>query len=360
MKVAVRTTLPCSIDAAWEALHTPDIFREVSAPFTKFRTDAGSSLPPRFTTEADYPVTVMAMGLIPIGRQTINLTDHVSDWAHRSVVDSGRGESGALSALRNWRHEMSLTAREDGRVDFSDQLTASAGLLTPFAWCGLQLFWWWRKYRLLAITRSLDRPITRTWNQRYRAKSAMWSGKVNPVLAEVASTLTPGKALDVGCGEGADAIHLAELGWDTLGVEASSVALWRAHREATARRRDSTPRSVSWRVADISQPWSWRSEQFDFVSLQFIHTDSETRARIWSEALASVAPGGTLLIVGHDVSDAEKGIRRPPAEMCFDVNELTRVVPSDWSRVDARVRERTQLIDGAETTVGDVVLISQR
>jgi SAM-dependent methyltransferase len=360
MKVSVRTSLPCSIDAAWEALHTPGIFRQVSAPFTTFRTEPGEDLPERFSTGTDYPVTGMAMGLIPIGRQTIYLTDHVSDWAHRSVVDSGRGESGALAALRNWRHQMSLTAREDGRVDFSDQLTASAGLLTPFAWVGLQLFWWWRKFRLVAITRGLDRPITRTWNQRYRAKSAMWSGKVNPVLAEVASTLTPGKALDVGCGEGADAIHLAELGWDTLGVEASSVALRRAHQEASARTQDSQSLSIDWQVADISQPWTWRDEQFDFVSLQFIHTDSDTRRHIWSEAMASVAPGGTLLIVGHDVSDAEKGIRRPPAEMCFDVNELTDAVPRDWSRVDAGVRERTQLIDGVETTVGDVVLIAQR
>jgi SAM-dependent methyltransferase len=360
MKVSVRTTLDCSIDTAWEALHTPEIFRKVSAPFTTFHTEAGRDLPERFSTDTSYPVTVKAMGSIPMGRQTIHLTDQVEDWATRTVIDSGRGESGALSSLTQWRHEMSLRARADGRVDFSDQLTTDAGLLTPFAWLGLTFFWWWRISRLKAFAKGWDADITTTWNERYRGRTSMWSGKVNPVLADVAATLAPGRALDVGCGEGADAIHLAEAGWNTLGVEASSVALWRAHGEALKRASGKKPLKVNWQVADISQPWSWRDGDYDLVSLQFIHTDSPTRAQIWSEAVASVAPGGTLLIVGHDASDAEKGIRRPPQEMCFSVDELLDAVPSDWASVSAEVRERTQVIDGSETTVSDVVLVARR
>jgi len=360
MKVSVRTTLPCSIDAAWEALHTPAVFRRVSAPFTTFRTEPGEDLPERFLTGTSYPVTVMAMGLIPIGQQTIYLTDQVDEWSSRTVVDSGRGESGPLAALRNWRHQMSLTAREDGRVDFSDQLTASAGVLTPLAWLGLRVFWWWRLRRLTSLAKTWDAPATRMWNERYGQRSSMWSGKVNAVLADVAGTLTPGTALDVGCGEGADAIHLAEAGWDAVGVEASSVALWRAHREASTRSTARKPLSVNWQVADISQPWSWRNSQYDFVSLHFIHTDQTTREHIWSEAVSAVAPGGTLLIVGHDASDAERGIRRPPVEMCFDIDELLGAIPSDWTSVNAEVRERTQVIDGEETTVSDVVLVATR
>ena len=360
MKVSVRTTLPCSIDAAWEALHTPAVFRRVSAPFTTFRTAPNEDLPERFSTDTSYPVTVLAMGLLPIGRQTIYLTDHVDGWSSRTVVDSGRGESGALAALRNWRHHMSLTAREDGRVDFSDQLTASAGALTPLAWLGLRFFWWWRLRRLTSLAKTWDSAVTTTWNKRYGQRSSMWSGQVNPVLAKVAATLTPATALDVGCGEGADAIHLAEAGWDTVGVEASSVALWRAHREASTRRTAEKPLSVNWQVADISGPWSWRDREYDLVSLQFIHTDQSTRKHIWSEAVSSVAPGGTLLIVGHNASDAERGIRRPPREMCFDMDELLSAIPSDWTSVNAEVRERTQVIDGEETTVSDVVLVATR
>ncbi len=359
MKVSTSATLECSIDAAWDALHTPAVFRKVSAPFTSFHTEPGQNLPTRFETNRDYPVTVMAAGVLPLGRQTIRLVDEFRSWAERTVEDCGRGENGPLAMLRNWRHRMTVTARPDGKTDFSDVLTADAGWLTPFAWLGLQVFWLWRRARLRSLSKSFDAPVTRSWNQRYAGKSAMWSGKVNPVLKAVAEGLAPGRALDVGCGEGADALHLAQLGWDTLGVEASPVALWRAHDEATSRSA-ATPLRVDWLVADILQPWDWCKGAYDLVSLQFIHTDPASRAHIWAEALDAVAPGGTLLIVGHDEADAARGVRRPPPELCFGVDDLQALVPRDWSSVVSEVRERTQIVDGEEKTVGDVVLIATR
>jgi SAM-dependent methyltransferase len=359
MKVSTRATLNCSIDSAWDALHTPAVFREVSAPFTSFRTDPGAELPERFDIDTDYPVTVMALAVMPLGRQTIHLVDEVRSWADRTVEDCGRGESGPLAMLRNWRHRMSITARPDGRTDFCDTLIADAGWLTPFAWLGLQVFWLWRRTRLSALSKGFDSAITRQWNQRYAGKSAMWSGNVNPVVESVVGKLPPGRALDVGCGEGADALFLAQLGWNTLGVEASSVALWRAHQEASSR-SSTTSLPVDWRVADIAQPWQWREGEYDLVSLQFIHADPETRSRIWAEALAAVAPGSTLLIVGHDESDAAQGVRRPPAELCFDIEELRNLVPNEWTSVVTEVRQRTQVVDGEERTVGDVVLVATR
>jgi SAM-dependent methyltransferase len=359
MKVSTRATLNCSIDSAWDALHTPAVFRTVSAPFTSFRTEPGTELPEHFDINTDYPVTVMALGVMPLGRQTIHLVDEVRSWADRTVEDCGRGESGPLAMLRNWRHRMSVTARPDGRTDFSDTLTADAGWLTPFAWLGLQVFWLWRRARLRSLSKSFDAPVTRSWNQRYVEKRAMWSGNVNPVLEAVAEGLTPGRALDVGCGEGADALHLAQLGWETLGVEASSVALWRAHEEATSRSA-TPPLRVDWRVADMARPWNWREGEYDLVSLQFIHTDPASRAHIWAEALDAVAPGGTLLIVGHDEADAAKGVRRPPPELCFGIDDLRALVPRGWSSVVSEVRERTQIVDGEEKTVGDVVLVAVR
>jgi SAM-dependent methyltransferase len=359
MKVSTSATLECSVDAAWDALHAPAIFRNVSAPFTSFRTEPREDLPTRFQTNRDYPITVMAARVVPLGRQTIHLVDEIGTWAERTVEDRGRGESGPLSMLHNWRHRMTVTARRDGKTDFSDVLTADAGWLTPFAWLGLQVFWLWRRARLTALSKNFDAAITRSWNGRYAEKSAMWSGKVNPVLEAVAEGLAPGRALDVGCGEGADALHLAQLGWDTLGVEASSVALWRAHEEATSRSA-TTPLRVDWRVANIAEPWHWREGEYDLVSLQFIHTDPASRAHIWAEALNAVAPGGTLVIVGHDEADAAKGVRRPPAELCFDVDQLRALVPKDWSAVFSEVRERIQVVDGEEKIVGDVVLIASR
>lgn len=361
MKIRTSAILPASIDSVWEALHTPAVFTAVSAPFTVFGTKDVTGLPPRFSSERDYEVIVSAFGLIPMGNQIIHLVDEVTSWKTRRVTDQGRGVSGPLSLFTGWRHEMSVSARPDGQTDFRDVLHIDTSVWSVLAWPGMQLFWLWRGMRLRALAKTFDSPITHSWNQRYLSKGAMWSGKVNPVLEDVARTQPPKRALDVGAGEGADALFLAELGAETLAVEASSVGVYRGVAEQEAREQKSGARlPVSWRVADISRPWSWREEEFDFVSLQFVHTDEDTRARIWAEAVAATAEAGVLLIVGHDASDASRGIPRPPADRCFSKEELLAAIPCDWRSREVTLRERTQIIQGAETTVADIVLVAKR
>lgn len=361
VKIRTQATLPASIDSVWEALHTPAVFTAVSAPFTVFGTKDPEGLPERFESDPDYEVIASAFGLIPMGSQIIHLVDEVTSWASRKVTDLGRGVSGPLASFTGWRHEMSVSARADGKTDFRDVLHIDTSLWSVLAWPGMQLFWLWRGMRLRALARTFDSPITHSWNERYLSKGAMWSGKVNPVLEEVARTHAPKRALDVGAGEGADALFLAELGAETLAVEASSVGVFRGVTEQKAREAQSgVSLPVSWRVADISQPWSWRAGEFDFVSLQFVHTDQETRASIWAEAVAATAEGGVLLIVGHDVSDASRGIPRPPANLCFTQEELVAAIPETWSSTEVTLRERTQLIQGNETTVADIVLVATR
>ena len=96
------------------------------------------------------------------------------------------------------------------------------------------------------------------------------------------------------------------------------------------------------------------------MSLQFIHTDPSTREAIWSEAMKAVAPGGMLLIVGHDSADAEAGIPRPPATACFTEAEATAAIPTGWASVSARTVTRQQLIGDREVTVADIVLEAVR
>jgi SAM-dependent methyltransferase len=361
VKIKTRATLPASIDSVWEALHTPAVFTAVSAPFTVFDTPDAQQLPNRFEPERDYVVIAKAFGLVPMGQQIIHLVDDVDSWTSRSATDQGHGVSGPLSVFTGWRHQMSVNARPDGQTDFRDVLHIDTSVWSVLAWPGMQLFWLWRGMRLRALAKTFDSPITRAWNERYLSKGAMWSGKVNPVLEEVARTHCPKRALDVGAGEGADALFLAELGAETLAVEASSVGVYRGVLEQETRQAQSGARlPVSWRVADISQPWSWREGEFDFVSLQFVHTDQETRASIWSEAVSATAKGGVLLIVGHDVSDASRGIPRPPADRCFSKEELLAAIPSDWSSTEVTLRERRQLIHGNEMTVTDIVLVAKR
>ncbi len=73
------------------------------------------------------------------------------------------------------------------------------------------------------------------WDRRYSEAGPVWSGRVNPTLKEVAASLDPGRALDIGCGEGGDAVWLAEHGWTVVGLDLSSVALRRAEAAAAER-----------------------------------------------------------------------------------------------------------------------------
>ena len=133
------------------------------------------------------------------------------------------------------------------------------------------------------------------WESRYRERDRIWSGRVNARLADVARQLPPGRALDLGCGEGADAIWLAENGWEVVGVDISETAVGRARAEAAAR-------GLADRVsfAQTNLPEDFPQGQFDLVSAQFLHSMVHLdRDRIFARAARAVAPGGTLLIVDH-------------------------------------------------------------
>jgi SAM-dependent methyltransferase len=133
------------------------------------------------------------------------------------------------------------------------------------------------------------------WEEHYSATPQVWSGRVNARLAEVAPTLDGRRALDLGCGEGADAIWLAEQGWTVTAVDVSTTALTRAREAATSR-------GVADRIDFVERDLTRELPvgPFDLVSAQFLHsTVAMDRSAVLRRAAASVAPGGTLLIVDH-------------------------------------------------------------
>ena len=137
--------------------------------------------------------------------------------------------------------------------------------------------------------------VKQHWEDRYAERERIWSGRVNAHLAEIAAPLTPGRALDLGCGEGGDSLWLAEHGWQVLGVDISETALARAGAEASARGLTKRVRFVQTNLSE-----TFPEGTFDLVSAQFlqslVHLDRE---RIFSAATAAIAPGGVLIIVDH-------------------------------------------------------------
>ncbi|MFJ2175011.1 SAM-dependent methyltransferase [Streptomyces sp. NPDC087851] len=134
------------------------------------------------------------------------------------------------------------------------------------------------------------------WDGRYGVSERIWSGEPNTVLVRETTGLPPGRALDLGCGEGADAVWLAERGWHVTATDISRVALGRAARHAADA---GVADRIDWQWHDLTA--TFPTGGFDLVSAHFLHSPSEEfpRERILRAAAASVAPGGTLLIVGH-------------------------------------------------------------
>ncbi|MFE2722142.1 class I SAM-dependent methyltransferase [Kitasatospora sp. NPDC059327] len=140
----------------------------------------------------------------------------------------------------------------------------------------------------------LGDPAARAeWDGRYAERRQLWSGRPNGALVAEVAGLAPGRVLDVGCGEGADALWLAGAGWDVTALDVSGVALERAAGHARA-----TGLTVRWVHAGLAEAVLPRAS-FDLVSAQYPALPRTPGAAAERALLAAVAPGGVLLLVHH-------------------------------------------------------------
>lgn len=142
-------------------------------------------------------------------------------------------------------------------------------------------------------------PDTRTpaeyWEARYADGHTRWSGNVNASLATEVATLTQGTALDVGCGQGGDAIWLAAQGWTVTATDVAQSALDTGAGRAAAA---GVAKAITWEQHDLGV--SFPAGAFDLVTASFLHSPVELpRTAILRRAAAAVAAGGTLLVIGH-------------------------------------------------------------
>lgn len=143
-----------------------------------------------------------------------------------------------------------------------------------------------------------DAAVRAEWDGRYADLHQMWSGSPNGALVAEVEALAPGRALDVGCGEGADAVWLALRGWDVTALEVSGVALARAAGHA-----QDAGVSVRWMHAALAEA-GLPAQSFDLVSAQYPALLRTPDAAAERALLAAVAPGGVLLVVHHAGMDS--------------------------------------------------------
>ena len=144
-----------------------------------------------------------------------------------------------------------------------------------------------------------DPAVQAEWDRRYAEREQLWSGQPNGALVAEVANLTPGRVLDVGCGEGADAVWLARQGWDVTALEVSGLALRRAAQ--LARDAGVTVRWVHAGLAEAALP----PGSFDLVSAQYPALLRTPNAAAERALLAAVAPGGLLLVVHHAGMDTQ-------------------------------------------------------
>jgi len=177
------------------------------------------------------------------------------------------------------------------------------------------------------------------WDERHAARQPIESFEPDPTLVDEIGSLRPGRALDLGAGDGRNAIWLAIQGWQVTAVDFSQVALDRGRALATA-----SGVRVEWQLADLLE-WSPGASRFDLVTLFFIHLPSDERRDVYARAAAAVAPGGTLLIVGHDRTNLVDGVGGPQdPTVLFTPGEIAADLAG--FRVDRADVARRRVLDG--------------
>ena len=192
------------------------------------------------------------------------------------------------------------------------------------------------------------------WDERYGTEELIWKAEPNRFLVEELGALAPGRALDVACGEGRNAVWLASKGWRVTGADFSRAGLAKAQRLATDRGVE-----VTWVEADVVE-WRPPTASFDLVVVMYLHLPAGQRRQALAHATAALAPGGVLLVVGHDTSNLLKGTGGPqdPAVL-FTPEEIVEDL-SGLQIERAEQVERTVVTDAGEATAIDALVRAVR
>lgn len=219
-----------------------------------------------------------------------------------------------------------------------------------------------------------------TWDARYSGRELVWGGEPNRWVAAECADLPPGRALDLACGEGRNALWLARRGWQVTGVDFSGVALARAAELAAAAAADPEPAGhpepaagqpagpaglasrVSWVQADLLD-YRPDASAFALVLLSYLQLPADQRTVVVRSAASALAPGGRLLVVAHHADNLTAGVGGPPdPRVLYSAQD----VAADLSGLDGiRVERAERVLRPVESAEGvrhavDALLLARR
>jgi 2-polyprenyl-3-methyl-5-hydroxy-6-metoxy-1,4-benzoquinol methylase len=195
------------------------------------------------------------------------------------------------------------------------------------------------------------------WEERYDGDGRIWSGSPNPQLVAEVAELTPGTALDVGCGEGGDVIWLApQQGWRVTGADFSANGLARAARHAAD--AGVADRTDWWQVD--ARTFAVDARRYDLVTTAFLHPPDGAMVEVTRRLADAVAPGGHLLVVGHAPSEAFTQLTATHRRAMFLAEDLLPGLPESFDALVVEQRPRTTTRDGVTVHVHDSTLLARR
>ena len=204
-----------------------------------------------------------------------------------------------------------------------------------------------------ATTRPTDLGEVRDrkyWNRRYASSELVWTAQPNRFLAAETAGLAPGSALDLACGEGRNAVWLAERGWTVTGVDFSEIGLAKAERLTAARGVE-----IEWIRADVLE-YEPPAAAFDLVALLYLQVPREELRLVLERAAEAAAPGGTVVVVAHDLANLTEGYGGPSSpRVLYTAADVVAGLPGLAVEKAGRV-ERTVPVDGEERVAIDALV----
>ena len=194
------------------------------------------------------------------------------------------------------------------------------------------------------------------WNERYATRGMVWGTDPNRFLADYATGLTPRRVLDLGCGQGRNAVWLATQGHRVTGIDLSPVAIEQARRMAADRTVDAL-----FEVANVVEDWMPPPGAFDLVVLSYLQLPPHDRRVAHAKAAEAVAPGGTLWLIAHHSDNITDGVGGPPyPEVLFD----ERALADDFSDLDLLRNEKVYRDveggDGLVRVAHDILMVATK
>ena len=192
------------------------------------------------------------------------------------------------------------------------------------------------------------------WNARYAQQELVWSAEPNRLFAAEVAALSPGRALDLACGEGRNAVWLAEQGWRVTGVDFSDVALAKAAELAASRGVE-----AEWVVADVLD-YEPDPRGFDLVALLYLQLARDEILHAVRTAAGAVAPGGALVVLGHDTTNLTRGYGGPKdASVLYTPEDIVPAL-GDLVVERAEAVERTVALPDGEAVAIDAFVRAHR